>query len=129
MNFGVAVKQFHQTRRSPRRNLLKMKRTNLTTCHLPLPVSSHPAVQRRGGTSVAALLAAAGTYGWAEHNVGQLRAEEGHVHGRVTVLVLHVDVGALVHQQLHQLCVALRHRQLKRRLVPVVSDVDVTASL
>lgn len=51
------------------------------------------------------------------------------MHGRVTVLVLHVDVGALVHQQLHQLCVALRHRQLKRRLVPVVSDVDVTAPL
>lgn len=51
------------------------------------------------------------------------------MHGRVAVLVLHVDVGALGHQQLHQVCVALRHRQLQRRLVAVVTDVDVAASL
>lgn len=51
------------------------------------------------------------------------------MHGRVTVLVLHIDVGALCHQQLHQVCVALRDRQLQRRLVPVVADVDVTSSL
>lgn len=51
------------------------------------------------------------------------------MHGRVSVLVLHVDVGALGHQQLHQFGVALRHRQLQRRLVPVVADVDVAASL
>lgn len=51
------------------------------------------------------------------------------MHGRVPVLVLHVDVGALGHQQLHQVSVALRDRQLQRRLVPVVADVDVAASL
>lgn len=51
------------------------------------------------------------------------------MHGCVTVLVLHVYVGTLGHQQLHQFSVALRHRQLQWRLVPVVSDVDVTASL
>lgn len=51
------------------------------------------------------------------------------MHRRVTVLVLHVDVGALGHQQLHQLGVALRHRQLQRRLVAVVADVAVAATL
>ena len=51
------------------------------------------------------------------------------MHGRVTVLVLHVDVSALGHQQLHQVGVALCHRQLQRCLVAVVADVDVTASL
>lgn len=51
------------------------------------------------------------------------------MHGCVAILVLHVDVGALGHQQLHQLGVALRHRQLQRRLVAVVADVDITAAL
>lgn len=51
------------------------------------------------------------------------------MHGRVTVLVLHVDVSSLGHQQLHQVDVALRYSQLQRRLVPVVADVDVAASL
>lgn len=41
VNFDVTVKQFHQTGRSPRTNLLKMKRTYLATCHLSLtlPIS------------------------------------------------------------------------------------------
>lgn len=51
------------------------------------------------------------------------------MHGGVAILVLHVDVGALCHQQLHQVGVALRHCQLQRRLVAVVPDVDVAASL
>lgn len=51
------------------------------------------------------------------------------MHCRVTVFILHVNVGALGHQQLHQVRVALRHRQLQRRLVAVVADVDVAASL
>lgn len=51
------------------------------------------------------------------------------MHGRVTVLVLHVNIGTLCHQQLHQVSVALRHRQLQRRLVTVVADVDVASSL
>lgn len=51
------------------------------------------------------------------------------MHGSVSILVLHVDVGVLCHQQLHQLGVPLRHRQLQRRLVAVVPDVDVAASL
>lgn len=89
----------------------------------------HPAVERGGRAPLAALLRAAGSDRGAEHDVGQLRTQEGHVHGRVTVLVLHVHVGAFVHQQLHQVRVALRHGQLQRCLVPVVADVDVTASL
>lgn len=51
------------------------------------------------------------------------------MHGSVAVLVLHVDVGPLCHQQLHQVGVPLRHCQLQRRLVAVVPDVDVAASL
>lgn len=51
------------------------------------------------------------------------------MHGSVAIFVLHVDVGALRHQQLHQFGVALRHRQLQRRLVAVVADVDVTSTL
>lgn len=51
------------------------------------------------------------------------------MHGCVSVLVLHVYVGTLSHQQLYQVGVALRHRQLQWRLVPVVADVDVAASL
>lgn len=51
------------------------------------------------------------------------------MHGSVAILVLHVDVGALCHQQLHQVGVPLRHCQLQRRLVAVVPDVDVAASL
>lgn len=51
------------------------------------------------------------------------------MHGSVAIFVLHVDVGALRHQQLHQFGVALRHRQLQRRLIAVVADVDVTSSL
>lgn len=51
------------------------------------------------------------------------------MHGSVSILILHVDVGALCHQQLHQLGVPLRHCQLQRRLVAVVPDVDVAASL
>lgn len=92
-------------------------------------LSSHPAVQRRGGTALAALLGAAGSHRGVQHHVGQLRAEQGYVHGRVAILVLHVDVGTLSHQQLHQVGVALRHCQLQRRLVAVVADVDVAAPL
>lgn len=91
--------------------------------------SPHPAIEHRGRAAIAVLLRAAGSHGRAQHNVGQLWAEQGHVHGGVAVLVLHVDVGALVHQQLHQLRVTLRHSQLQRRLVAVVADVDVTSPL
>lgn len=90
---------------------------------------SHPAVERCGGTPLAAFLCAAGSHSGAKHNICQLRAEEGHVHCRVTVLIFHVDVGAFGHQQLHQVGVPLRHCQLQRRLVAVVTDVDVAASL
>ena len=93
------------------------------------PVGSHPAVERRGRTALTALLCAAGSHSGAEHNVGQLWAEEGNVHGRVAVLVLHVDVRPLGHQKLHQLGVTLCHCQLQWRLVAVVADVDVAASL
>lgn len=86
-------------------------------------------MERRGRTALAVVLGGAGSHGGAQHDVSQLWAEQGHVHGGVSVLVLHVDVGALVHQQLHQLRVALRHGQLQRRLVAVVADVDVTSAL
>lgn len=93
------------------------------------PVASYPAVQRCGRATLAAFLGAASSHGRAEHGVGQLWAQEGHVHGRVTILILHVDVSTLCHEQLHQVSVALRHRQLQWRLVAVVADVDVTSSL
>lgn len=51
------------------------------------------------------------------------------MHGCVPVLVLHVDIRTLSHQELHQLGVALRHSQLQWRLVSVVADVDVTSTL
>lgn len=86
-------------------------------------------MQRHGGRTLTAVFSAAGFHGGAERNVGQLRSEEGNVHGSVAVLVLHVDVGPLCHQQLHQVGVPLRHCQLQRRLVAVVPDVDVAASL
>lgn len=97
--------------------------------HQPACWISHPAVKRCGGTPLAALFNAAGSHSGAEHNIGQLRAQEGHVHGRVTILILHVDISTLSNQQLHQVCVALCYRQLQRRLVAVVTNVDVAASL
>lgn len=51
------------------------------------------------------------------------------MHCGVTIFILHVNVGALGHQQLDQVGVALRHRQLQRRLVAVVADVYIAASL
>lgn len=86
-------------------------------------------MQRRGGRTLTAVFGVAGFHGGAERDVGQLRAQEGNVHGGVSILVLHVDVGTLRHQQLHQVGVPLRHCQLQRRLVAVVPDVDVAASL
>lgn len=51
------------------------------------------------------------------------------MHGRFTILILHVDISTLNHQQLHQVGVALCYRQLQRCLVAVVTNVDVAASL
>ena len=97
-------------------------------------MTTHPAVEGGSGRGAAlpgGLLGAAGPRGGGRRRAGagQLGPAEGHVQGRVPVLVLHVDVGALRHQQLQQPLVALRHRQLQRRLVAVVADVDVAAAL
>ncbi len=86
-------------------------------CLFSVTLCSYPAVQHRSFTLAAA------------HDGGQLLAAESRVHGCVSILILCVDVCPLRHQQGHESHVTLSHGQLQRRLIAIVADVDVTATL
>lgn len=63
------------------------------------------------------------------HDGHELLPFQGDVHGCVPILILSVDIAALADQQLHHRHVSLDDSQVQRRLVAVVLEVDIAATL